>query len=62
MRDGMTDGQNDKKFSTWNPEVKCMVCTLLKNSVIFYLISMDSPKVDANSFVQALKKVKVTSD
>ena len=26
-----TDGQNDKKFSTWNPEAKCMVCTWLKN-------------------------------
>ena len=27
----MTDGQNDNKFSTWNPEAKCMVCTWLKN-------------------------------
>ena len=37
----MTDGQNDKKFSTWNPEAKCMVCTWLKNSdsaVIFSTI------------------------
>ena len=28
----MTDGQNDKKFSTQNPEAKCMVCTWLKNN------------------------------
>ena len=35
MCDGMTDGQNDKKFSTWNPEAKCMVCTWLKNSPLY---------------------------
>ena len=34
----MTDGQNDKKFSTWNPEAKCMVCTWLKKN------SSDGPK------------------
>ena len=28
----MMDGQNDKKFSTWNPEAKCMVCTWLKKT------------------------------
>ena len=37
MTEWQTDGQNDKKFSTWNPEAKCMVCTWLKN--IFHQLS-----------------------
>ena len=36
MCDRMTDGQNDKKFSTRNPEAKCMVCTWLKNLSKYY--------------------------